>query len=348
MFIKVLLSLILLWDGYFFFNYLISLLKNYRIKEWTPFVSVLIPAYNEEKNVKKALLHALSQEYPSFEVILVDDGSEDGTFERASSIRDERLRIFRIEHGGKARALNFALSRARGDVIITTDADTQLEKDAVKELVKRLYGEEVLAAGGQVRVFNASFLTRAQDVEHLRIAMFRRAKEMEDLSVAPGPVSAFRREALERIGGFVESGVEDYATTKETKKFGKVVYAPRAKAFTEMPENLRILWEQRKRWFLGDLDHLGGGFLKECLFLLLGDFIALLDVLLPLLLILTQNWLLLVIFIVFEISTMLIPTLVEGGSLLNSLLFPVFLWFWAIFYLTLHLYGYFSHFVRKH
>lgn len=343
MFIKAFLSAVLLWDGYFFFNYLISLLKNYGTKEWKPFVSILIPAYNEEENVEKAILHALSQEYPSFEVILVDDGSEDGTFERASSIKDGRLRIFRMEHGGKARALNFALSRARGDVIITTDADTQLEKNAVKELVERLYDEDVMGVGGQVRVLGTSVLARAQDVEHLRIGMFRRAKEMEDLSVAPGPISAFRKDALEKVGGFVESEVEDYATTKEVKKIGKVVYAPGAKAFTEMPGTLGILWKQRKRWFLGDLEHLGGGFLKEWLFLLLGDFIAILDVLLPFLMILTQNWVLLGIFLAFEIVTMLIPTLVETGSPLNALFFPVFLWFWAIFYLALHIYGYFSH-----
>ncbi|AHF79967.1 glycosyltransferase [Thermococcus paralvinellae] len=340
MLLETALLIIIFWDLYFFLNYIISLLRNYRIKEWTPFVSIIIPAYNEEESIKDSIISALSQDYPKFEVIVVDDGSEDKTFEVASSIKDERLRVFRKTHKGKARALNFGLSKAQGEIIITTDADTLLHNSAVKEVVNRFHDESVLGVGGQVRVLTSSFLERAQDVEHLRIAMFRRAKELEDLSVAPGPISAFRKEALEKIGSFVESSVEDYATTKEIKKFGRVVYAPKAKAYTKMPTSLKTLWNQRKRWFLGDLRHLGGGFLKGWFFLILGDFIAFLDVIVPILLIVHRNWLLLGVFLGFEIITMLIPTLIEGGSIINAILFPAFLWFWALFYLVLHVYGY--------
>lgn len=340
MLLETALLIIIFWDLYFFLNYIISLLKIYRIKEWTPFVSIIIPAYNEEESIKDSIISALSQDYPNFEVIVVDDGSEDKTFEVASSIKDERLRVFRKRHEGKARALNFGLSKARGEIIVTTDADTLLHNSAVKELVNRFHDKSVLGVGGQVRVLASSFLERAQDVEHLRIAMFRRAKELEDLSVAPGPISAFKTEALEKIGGFVESRVEDYATTESIKKLGRVVYAPKAKAYTKMPTSLKTLWDQRKRWFLGDLRHLGGGFLKGWLFLILGDFIAFLDVIVPVLLILYEKWLLFGIFFGFEIVTMTVPTLIEGGSIINAILFPLFLWFWALFYLVLHVYGY--------
>ena len=340
MLLEVALLAIMLWDLYFFLNYIISLLKGYRVKEWMPFVSIIIPAYNEEGNIENSIIAALSQDYPNFEVIVVDDGSEDRTFEVASSIKDERLRVFRKGHEGKARALNFGLSKAQGEIIVVTDADTLLHGSAVKELVRRFYDEEIFGVGGQVRVLVNSFLERAQDVEHLRIAMFRRAKELEDLSVAPGPISAFRKEALEKIGGFVESEVEDYATTESIKKLGRVVYAPKAKAYTRMPASLKTLWNQRKRWFLGDLKHLGGGFLKGWLFLILGDFIAFLDVIVPALLILYEKWLLLGVFLGFEIITMLIPALVEERSIVNAILFPLFLWFWALFYLMLHVYGY--------
>lgn len=336
----VILIPVLLWDGYFFVNYLISLFRNYGIREWRPKVSIVIPAYNEGERVVSALKAALNQDYPDFEVIFVDDGSEDDTYERASSLKDPRLRTYRVEHGGKARALNFALSKAKGEIIVTADADGCLEKNAVRELVRRFYSENVVGAGGKVRVFGGSFLERAQDVEHLRIAMFRRAKEMDDLSVAPGPVSAFRREALERIGGFVEDVVEDYATTKTIKEIGKVVYAPGATAWTEMPKSLKSLWRQRKRWFLGDLRNLGGGFTKEWGFLLLGDLISLFDVLAPPLLLMTGHFVLFALWWLFEVFTMLVPTFAEGGSVLNALLFPVLMWFWALFYLTLHVYGY--------
>ncbi|WP_297497152.1 glycosyltransferase family 2 protein [Thermococcus sp.] len=335
------LALILLWDGYFFFNYIISFFKHYRIKEWTPEVSILIPAYNEERNILKAVQSALGQDYPYFEVVVIDDGSRDDTFGVANSIQDSRLRVYRVEHGGKAKALNFGLLRAGGEVIVTTDADSTLEKHAVKELVRRFYSDEVLAVGGQVRVVGGSFLERAQDVEHLRIAMFRRAKELDDLSVAPGPVSAFRRDALERIGGFVEDTVEDYATTKALRGLGKVVYAPKAKAWTSMPVGVASLWRQRKRWFIGDLRNLGGGFTKDWAFLLLGDIMAILDVIIPPFLLFTGN-LLFLLWWGGEAITMLVPVAVEGGKLLDALLFPVYLWSWALFYLALHLHGYVS------
>ncbi|WP_258084467.1 glycosyltransferase [Thermococcus thermotolerans] len=336
------LFLILLWDGYFFFNYIISLFRNYRIREWEPKVSIIIPAYNEGEKVLKAINSALSQDYPDFEVIVVDDGSEDNTFKVANSVNDPRLRVYRVAHGGKAKALNFGLSKASGEIVVTTDADSYLERDAVKELVRRFYSNEIFGVGGQVRVSGGSFLEMAQDAEHLRIAMFRRAKEFDDLSVAPGPVSAFRREALERIGGFVEDIVEDYATTKALKAFGKVVYAPGARVWTEMPKSIGVLWRQRKRWFLGDLMNLGGGFTKDWAFLILGDVVAFLDVIVPPLLLVTGNFTLFALWWFFETLTMLLPTLFEGGRLINALLFPIIVWFWAAFYLTLHIYGYLS------
>lgn len=333
---------VLLWDSYFFFNYAVSLFRSYRTREWNPRVSIIIPAYNEGERVLRAIKSALSQEYPDFEVIVVDDGSEDNTFKVASSVKDARLKVYRKEHGGKAKALNFGFSKASGEIIVTTDADSRLEPGAIMELVRRFYSEEVLGVGGQVRVSGGSFLEMAQDAEHLRIAMFRRAKELDDLSLAPGPIAAFRREALERIGGFVDDIVEDYATTKAVKEFGRVVYAPRARVWTEMPRSIAVLWRQRKRWFLGDLKNLGGGFTKDLTFLLLSDVVAFFDVIVPPLLLLTDQFELFALWCLFETLTMLLPTFIEGGKLVNALLFPVIVWFWAAFYLALHVYGYLS------
>jgi len=337
---EILLSFILLWDGYFFLRYLLSLRKAYRTREWRPRVSVLIPAYNEEGNIEDAVKAALSQDYPDLEVIVIDDGSEDGTYERALSVRDERLKVIKAEHGGKARALNLGLEASSGEIVVTTDADGSLEEKAVSELVKRFYSGDIVAVGGQVRVFPGSFLELAQDIEHLRIAMFRRAHELENLSLAPGPVSAFRRGALLTIGGFVEDPVEDYATTIALKKLGRVVYAPGARDWVRMPTSVRRLWRQRKRWFLGDLPKLGGGPLKEKAFLAISDLIALADVIFPLAAVLLGQWSLLGIFLTFEFITMAVAVWREGGLLREVLLFPFVLWFWAAFYLSLHIYGY--------
>ena len=107
-----------------------------------------------------------------------------------------------------------------------------------------------------------------------------------------------------------------------------------------MPGTLRSLWIQRKRWFLGDLKNLGGGFTKDWAFLLLGDVVAFLDVVIPPLLLLAGLWELFALWWFFETFTMLFPVLFEGGRLSNALLFPLIVWFWATFYLSLHIYGY--------
>jgi biofilm PGA synthesis N-glycosyltransferase PgaC len=347
MILELLLTLILLWDGYFFLNYLLSLRKDCPTSSWRPKVSVLIPAYNEEKVIGRAITAALSQDYPNFEVIVIDDGSTDGTYNVVSSIADPHLKVIRIPHSGKARALNAGLETSSGEIIVTTDADGELEKDAVRHLVERFYDGGVAAVGGQVRVFPGSFLELAQDIEHLRIAMFRRAHELENLSLAPGPLSAFRRNALEEIGGFVEDPVEDYATTIAIKKLRRVVYAPNARVWVRMPTSIRTLWRQRERWFLGDLPKLGGGPLKGKLFLVMSDIVASADVIFPFLAIAFGRWSLLLVFLAFEIITMSIAVWEEKGLIREILLFPFLLWFWAAFYLLLHLYGYAVCFILK-
>ncbi|WP_457751358.1 glycosyltransferase [Thermococcus sp.] len=331
---------VIFWDGYFLLNYLLSLRKPYPTREWEPKVSLIIPAYNEGKRVLRAIEAALKQDYPDFEVIVVDDGSEDDTYAVASSVNDPRLKVVRAEHRGKAGALNEGLKLATGEIIATTDADSFLERNALRELVRRFYSEKVLGVGGQVRVMNNSLPELIQDIEHLRIGMFRRAKELDDLSLAPGPIAAFRKKALERIDGFVEDIVEDYATTKAVKEFGKVVYAPKARVWTEMPASLRELWRQRRRWVLGDMKRMGAGFTKDWAFMGFSDIIAALDVILPFSLLFGSLWWALLLWWGFEALSMLVPTVVEGGRLRNALLFPVILWFLASFYLSLHIYGY--------
>lgn len=337
---EILLTVILLWDGYFFLRYLLSLKKAYPTREWRPRVSVLIPAYNEEGNIENAVKAVLSQDYPDLEIIVIDDGSEDGTYERALSIKDVGLKVIKAEHGGKARALNLGLEVSSGEIIVTIDADGFLGKNAISELVKRFYSENVIAVGGQVRVVGGTFLELAQDIEHLRIAMFRRAKELDDLSLAPGPISAFRRKALLEIGGFVEDPVEDYATTIALKRVGKVVYSPKARVWVKMPATLSSLWRQRRKWFLGDLPKLGVGPLKDRTFLVISDLVTLSDILFPLVATFEAKWLLLLSFLLFESTTMALTARSEGGSFKEALLFPVLLWFWAGFYLSLHIFGY--------
>ncbi len=345
------LTLILLWDCYFFSFYLVSLWRNdNREKNWRPLVSVIVPAYNEERNVKTAVASLLESGYPSLEVIVVDDGSSDRTFEAASSVRDERVRVIRKRHGGKASAINTGLKLAKGEIIVVMDADSVLSPGSIDILVRRFYDDDVVAVGGQVRVLVDSLLSLLQDVEHLRIAMFRRAREMDNLGIAPGPLSAFRRETLIKGGGFPMDLVEDYAVTLKLKDTGKVVYAPKAVVWTRMHSSLGRLWRQRVRWTMGDLTKVGISPMRDVLRIIVGDAVAFADViLLPMLYLYSKYALLL--WVTFEVLTMAVPTAVEGAPMrykwVEIAFFPAILYFWALFYLTVHLYCYVRYLIGR-
>ncbi len=346
--VYVVLMAVVAWDLYFFIPYILALTGTEMKREWEPEVSVIIPAHNEEANIGQAIRSVLESGYKKMEVLIVDDGSEDGTYSEALKLsRDGRVKVIRVEHRGKAGALNEGLKVAKGEIIVTMDADCVMEKAAINRLVERFYNDRVVAVGGQVRVVVESFLSLMQDVEHLRIAMFRRARELENLSIAPGPVSAFRAETLRSAGGFSEDLVEDYATTAKLKKKGRVVYAPGAVVRTRMPSSLRNLWRQRVRWVTGDLGNLRTENLRKKVSIAIGDVVAILDVVLPFILIGSPT--LLIAWIAFEIGTILPPAIKEGTpekwGWVEVVAFPLILWLWALFYSSLHIYCYFNFYV---
>ncbi|NPA47795.1 MAG: glycosyltransferase family 2 protein [Thermococci archaeon] len=346
------LAVVVSWDLYFFLSYVLKLLKAkipQRDDEWMPAVSVLIPAYNEENNVKSAIESVLSNGYENLEVIVIDDGSSDGTFRAASEMSGMGpVRVVRIEHGGKAKALNAGLSLARGEIVVTMDADCTLRRGAIESLVRRFHSKDVAAVGGQVRVVVDSFLSLMQDAEHLRIAMFRRARELENLSLAPGPLSAFKKKALLDVGGFSQNLVEDYATSMKLKEIGRIVYAPGAVVWTKMHSSLRRLWKQRVRWAIGNLTNLGSEPLGRKIGVVIGDVVTFMDVALPFVLFACSRPLL-ILWAGFEIMSMALPAKIEGvppaRGWAEVLLFPAILWLWAVFYASLHTYCYFRFYV---
>ena len=340
------------WDLYFFLSYVARLLTDaIQTRDWKPPVTVLIPAYNEENNIRRAVESVLNSGYDRLNIVVIDDGSSDGTYEMAlKTSMEDKVMVIRIEHSGKAKALNEGLKLAEGEVVVTIDADCILKQGAINALVRRFYSDEVVAVGGQVRVQVKSPLSLVQDIEHLRIAMFRRARELDNLSLAPGPLSAFRKRSLIDAVGFQDNVVEDYATTMNLKKLGRVVYSPEAVVWTHMHSSLRKLWRQRVRWTVGNLKNLKSETLKRKLSLVIGDTIALLDVILPFVLF-KYSLPLLVVWIIFEIVTMLVPAVIEGTppkhGWVEVLSFPAVLWFWAAFYFILHVYCYLRFYILK-
>jgi len=225
-----------------------------------PPVSVLIPCYNEARVVTGTLRSLLASDHPSFEVLLVDDGSTDGTAEAAEAALPPGapVRILRQPNGGKASALNRGLAEARFEVILVVDADTNLEPQALRALARRFRDPRVGAAAGNAKVGNRrNLLTRWQALEYVASQnLERRAYELlNGILVVPGAVGAWRRDILLSLGGFPDRTLaEDADMTLEVLRAGwRIVYEEEARGWTEVPETPRAFLKQRFRWAYGTL-----------------------------------------------------------------------------------------------
>jgi peptidoglycan-N-acetylglucosamine deacetylase len=228
---------------------------------YTPGVSVIVPAYNEEKVVVRTIASLLNQRYGGeLEIVVVDDGSSDDTAAICEEAygRHPQVSIHRKSNGGKASALNFGIARARHDIVIGLDADTVFVDDTVAELVQPLADPAVAAVAGNAKVGNRiNLVTRWQALEYVTSQnLDRRAFSLLDcITVVPGAVGAWRRAAVLEVGGFREDTLaEDQDLTLAMRRAGySVAYADGAVAYTEAPDTLRGLARQRFRWSFGTL-----------------------------------------------------------------------------------------------
>ncbi|MDJ0277913.1 glycosyltransferase [Sphingomonas sp. 2R-10] len=225
-----------------------------------PGVSVIIPAYNEERVIADSVARVLASDYPGLQVIVADDGSRDATSAvvRERFVDDPRVTLLTLANGGKAAALNRALLQARGEVIIALDADTQFEPATIARLARWFADPALGAVAGDARVGNrVNLVTRWQAVEYITAQnLERRALAGFDaMTVVPGAVGAWRRAALDAVGGYPEDTLaEDQDLTIAIQRAGwRVTYDPNAVAWTEAPETFRALAKQRYRWAFGTL-----------------------------------------------------------------------------------------------
>ncbi len=231
-----------------------------RDTEFKPLVSIIIPAYNEEKVIYKTVRSALKSDYPEFEVIVVDDGSTDNTAEVVSKAfsKENRVRLITKQNEGKSTAINQGISESSGEIIVCIDADTVIAEDAVGLMVKHFKNPTAAAASGNVKIGNRhNLLTTWQHIEYVTgFNLERRAyAELNCITVVPGAIGAWRKEAVKEAGGFKDDTVAEDADITLTllRKGYKVVYEEKAYAYTEAPEDLRGLMKQRFRWLFGIL-----------------------------------------------------------------------------------------------
>jgi cellulose synthase/poly-beta-1,6-N-acetylglucosamine synthase-like glycosyltransferase/peptidoglycan/xylan/chitin deacetylase (PgdA/CDA1 family)/spore germination protein YaaH len=226
----------------------------------SPFASVIIPTYNEEKVISKTILAALNNDYENLEIIVVDDGSKDST---AAIVRESfkdisRVRLICKTNGGKASALNEGILNAKGEIIVAIDADTIIGKNSISLLIKHFKNRKVAAVSGNVKVGNVHNLTTLwQHLEYVTgFNLERRAfSELNCVTVVPGAIGAWRKDALLEVGLFKDDTLaEDTDITLSLLLQGyQVDYDSKAVAYTESPDNLKGLIKQRYRWTYGTL-----------------------------------------------------------------------------------------------
>ncbi|WP_279583356.1 glycosyltransferase [Fodinicola feengrottensis] len=221
-------------------------------------VSVIVPAYNEKEGIAQTLQSLAASAHPEIEVIVIDDGSTDGTAQIARALALPDVRVVSIPNGGKANALNHGLELARHDLVVMLDGDTVFEAATIGRLIRPFADPKVGAVAGNVKVANrARMVARWQHVEY--VIGFNIDRRMYDvlqcMPTVPGACGAFRRSALVEVGGMSDDTLaEDTDLTMALCRAGwQVVYEETARGWTEAPTSVGQLWRQRYRWSYGTM-----------------------------------------------------------------------------------------------
>jgi cellulose synthase/poly-beta-1,6-N-acetylglucosamine synthase-like glycosyltransferase len=236
--------------------------------DFLPKVSLIIPAHNEEKIIVRAIESALETDYLNKEVIVVDDGSKDRTFQLAFPY--SRKGLIKLLHrdvasGSKATALNYGLVFASGEVIVVVDADTLIERNSLREIVKPLSDPSISAVSGNVRIMGGedgsrNLLVRLQAYEYLiSLELGRRFSSIvRTLLIISGAFGAFWKENVRSLGEYDKDTItEDFDITFKMRKMGKRLYfMDRAISWTFAPETWQDWRRQRTRWTKGQAETL--------------------------------------------------------------------------------------------
>lgn len=251
-------------------KYIVLMILSYKQKKsyekltysnkYSPFVSVVIAAYNEEKVICKTINSILKSSYKDYEIIIVDDGSKDNT----SNVVEENfkdynnIRIIRKKNGGKASAINKGILEAKGNLIVSLDADTIIDKKAISLMIRHFEKENVAAVSGNAKVGNVNnVLTKWQHIEYVTgFNLERRAfHSLNCITVVPGAIGAWRKDVIVKCGLFKEDTLAedtDLTITVLEHEY-RIEYEEKAYAYTEAPEKIKDFIKQRYRWCYGTL-----------------------------------------------------------------------------------------------
>lgn len=230
-----------------------------------PFVSIIVPAFNEEKVIGEAVRSHLDMDYPALEVVVVDDGSADRTAEMAREVAEKerpgRIQVHKVPNAGKGNALNYGIQKAKGDLLLCVDADSRLDPDSLRYAVRHMKDPKVGAVAGNVKVLNRhKIITKLQALEYIvgQNLMRRILGLFGIVGIVPGPFGLFRRQALEEVGYYTDDTfAEDCDLSLRLLAGGwRIVDEINAVVRTEAPEKLLPFIKQRYRWTRGVLQSL--------------------------------------------------------------------------------------------
>lgn len=257
------LSFVSLWITFIWLN-IFFLEKKADKKELKsfPFVSVVVPCYNEEKTIEKTIRSLTELDYPfsKFEILVVDDGSTDATSKIVKncikSFSGHKIILLNKKNGGKADALNTGLSKSSGEFFCCVDADTIIEKQSLMHAISNFSDSSVGAVISAMKPESQNNIyEKIQAIEYVTSNLLRRLMAcVNTLAITHGGLSVFRTSALNKVGGFSsDSGnTEDLEIALRLKANGfKIVMDWNALAFTKVPSDFKGLWRQRIRWYRG-------------------------------------------------------------------------------------------------
>ncbi len=226
-----------------------------------PFVSFLVPAYDEEKGLRFAVEALVKIDYPreKKEILIINDGSKDNTGKIARELEKEHIEVILFDkpNSGKADSLNQAVKRAKGELVAVVDADSYPQPDALKRMVGYFQEEGVAAVTSRVLVKNKdNWLSRFQVLDYSIIAWTRKLLDFVDsVYVTNGPLSVYRKSIVQKVGGFDPKNLtEDIEITWHILSKGyKTRMSYSAIVYTTVPSDLKLWIKQRVRWNLGGL-----------------------------------------------------------------------------------------------
>lgn len=224
-------------------------------------VSIIIPAFNEEKTILKTIESLLNLNYPKelLDIIVVDDGSTDNTYKLVKEANFERVKLFNKKNGGKYTALNFGLEKTNSELVGALDADSYVSQDALIKMIPNFEDSKVMAVTPSMRIWKPkSILQRVQAIEYLMGLFLRKIfSVLSSEHVTPGPFTIIRRKFFDKHGHYRKAHhTEDIEVALRIQSLGyKIKHVKEAAVYTVGPSDFNVLFKQRIRWYYGFIEN---------------------------------------------------------------------------------------------